>query len=163
MTPKEYKMVWDQYMQSDDPFFVSEHRRSYPNCDEWTDVIEDEADITLFGISAARIGMMAAAKRLREDGYKVNEKHIIWLKPFPVADMAQALSHSEKALLVDNGFPICGAARNLAYELIEKTGKFVKAVACEDHVKCMNSSQQNRTPDAEKIYQEAIKLLTEKQ
>lgn len=159
MTPGEYQQVWERFMQDDRPYFVSEHRRSYTNTEEWPDIITDHADITLYAISDARMEMMTAAKRLREEGYRVNEKHILWLKPFDTDRMAAAMADSRTAMVIDNGFPICGAGRNLAYELAEKTGRFVKAISSEDHVKCFNPAQQNRTPSAERIYQEALALL----
>ncbi len=161
MTPQEYRDVWAAFMRDDIPYFVSEHRRSYKNTEEWSDVINENADITLYAISDARIEMMEAAKKLRADGYVVNEKHIVWLKPFDVKSMAEPLKTSRKALIIDNGFPVCGAARELSYELTEETGRFVKALSSEDKTKCFNPAQQNRTPDSEKIYEEALKILKE--
>lgn len=163
MTPNEYKEVWNDYLRNDIPYFVSEHRRSYTNSDEWENEVFDNADITLYAISDARIEMMEAAKKLRKDGYVVNTKHIMWLKPFNTDDMIKPLSSSRHALLIDNGFPICGAARSLAYEMIEKTGKFVNVLTSEDKVKCFNPANQNKTPNSEIIYLTAKKIIEKRE
>jgi len=160
MTPKEYHDVWNAYLKNDIPWFVSEHRSSYSNEEEWVDEIAvGEADITIYAISDARRGAIEALKVLRNMGVRVNLKHVVWLKPSNTEELKKALKKSRFGLVVDNGFPICGAARNLAYELMERTGKFVKALSSEDSVKCFNPQQQNRTPNCDKIVTETLKLL----
>ncbi|WP_322204112.1 transketolase C-terminal domain-containing protein [Acutalibacter intestini] len=161
MTPGEYREVWDRYQQDDTPYFVSEHRSSYTNEQEWQDEIDgEEADIIIYAISDARREAMAAVKKLQNIGIRVKLKHIVWLKPFDIEDMRKPLEMSRVGMVVDNGFPVCGAARNVAYELMEKTGRFVKALSSEDHVKCFNVPNQNRTPGCDRIVQEALALIS---
>jgi pyruvate/2-oxoglutarate/acetoin dehydrogenase E1 component len=150
-TPGEYLAAWDFFIRNDQPLFVSEHRRTYPNAEEWENEDEEEAKITLYGISDARIEMMLAAELLRGEGLRVNVRHIMFLKPFDVETMKQPLLASRKGLVIDNGFPNCGAARSIAYELAESTGLFVNAFSSADNVKCFNPAQQNKTPSAAAI------------
>jgi len=82
MTPKEYKEIWENYMANNDPMIVSEHRRSYLNMEEMSDVIAKDADITLYAISSTRFEVSKAAEMLKEAGIKCNTIHILWLKPF---------------------------------------------------------------------------------
>lgn len=161
MTPGEYREVWDRYQKDDIPYFVSEHRSSYSNEQEWRDEIsEEEADITIYAISDARREAALAVKKLRKMDMRVKLKHIVWLKPFDIADMQKPLEKSRFGLVVDNGFPVCGTARNVAYELMERTGRPVKALSSGDHVKCFNFQNQNRTPDCDRIVQEALALVS---
>ncbi len=162
MTPKEYNIVWDEFMKNDIPLFVSEHRSSYQNTDEWDDVVTLNPDVTIFAISDARFSAMEAVEKLQVEGIRVSLKHLLWLKPFNVEEMAKALEGSKYGIVIDNGFPICGAARDIAYQLMEKTGVFVKALSSDDHVKCFNEAQQNRTPNSEKIVYEVKKMLSKK-
>lgn len=158
MTPGEYRKTWDDYMKSDIPMFVSEHRSSYTNTDEMPDEIVENADITLFGISDARREILKAADILKAKGLRVSTVHIMKLKPLERDSLIEKMGNCKKGIVVDNGFPVCGAARDIAYELMEGTDNRVKALSCEDKTKCFNPEQQNRTPDAEKIVEEVMRF-----
>lgn len=158
MTPGEYRKTWDDYMKSDIPMFVSEHRSSYKNTDEMPDEIVEDADITLFGISDARREILKAADILKAKGLRVSTVHIMKLKPLERDSLIEKMGNCKKGIVVDNGFPVCGAARDIAYELMEGTDNRVKALSCEDKTKCFNPEQQNRTPDAEKIVEEVMRF-----
>lgn len=159
MTPSEYRRTWDFYMRNDIPMFVSEHRSAYGNYDDWEDDIIEDADITLFGISDARREMVKAGDVLRRLGYKVSIIHIMVLKPLDISILKKKMGTCLRGLVIDNGFPICGAARDIAYLLMEDGGKFVRALACEDKTKCFNTKQQNRTPNADLIVEMAIEII----
>lgn len=159
MTPGEYHETWKDFMNSDIPMFVSEHRSSYGNTKEWTDDLCECADITLFGISNARPAVMEAARLLRQQGIRVSVVHIMKLKPLYPQQLAQKMGKCRLGLVVDNGFPVCGAARNIAYELMENGERRVSALSCEDRTKCFHPSGQNRTPDAETVRMRVLKML----
>ena len=159
LTPGEYRSIWDYFMANDQPLFVSEHRRAYLNTDEYENIVVENPDITLYGISDARMEMVIAIEMLHKKGIKVNSVHILHLKPFDVENMAKPLLQSRKGLVIDNGFPICGAARSIAYELAEYTGHFVHALSIDDAIKCYKTDQQNRTPNADEIYNKVLQIL----
>ena len=160
MTPEDYEEVWQSFMREDVPYFVSEHRNSYANEENWKDEIcEGAADLTIYAVSDARSTAREAVKKLREIGVRVNLVHVLWLKPFDIERMRLPLCRSRAGLVADIGFPTCGAARDLAYQLTERTRIFVKAVSAEDRVKCLHPKAQNGTPDSSRIFDEAVKLL----
>lgn len=161
MTPKEYKETWDAFVNSDIPMFVSEHRSAYKYIDEMPDEIVDEADVTLFGISDARREMMEAAHILITQGINVSIVHIMKLKPLDRELLINKMRHCKYGVVIDNGFPVCGAARDIAYEIMDGTDKRVKALSCEDKTKCFNPEQQNRTPNAQKIVSTVLSFLKE--
>lgn len=160
MTPKEYENVWNDYMEHDDPMFVSEHRLSYTNTEEMPDIVTDKADITLFPISSARFQITEAVEKLNAEGIRSNITHILWLKPFEATDRLTApLRKTRLGLVIDSSFEIAGASRSIAYELEEATGYPVKALGLEDHTKCLCPPLQNKTPDADKIVEKVRTIL----
>ena len=49
MTPSEFKECYDKFMSDDEPYYISEHRKSYENFDELLDVMSsDKPDFTIF-------------------------------------------------------------------------------------------------------------------
>lgn len=153
MTPNEYEAMWTRYMANDDPLLVSEHRRSYRYDGELPDQIDgDEADVTIFAMSAARFEAVEAAKRLREQGLRVNLCNIVWLKPFePTPEQVAALARSRCGLVIDSAYTICGASQAVAYELMLKTGRRVEAVGMEDRSPGATEHLENGTPSADRI------------
>lgn len=152
VTPREYEEVWNFFCDHDSPMYVSEHRRTYSIDYEMKDEIFDNADITLYGISDARLNVIEAAEKLRTDGFVVNVVHINWLKPLQKEKLLFSLKKSKIALIVDSGFEICGTSRSIAYELMIETGKKIYALGLNDKTKCLCKNLDNATPSAEKIY-----------
>ena len=160
MTPGEYHEIWNDFMEHDDPMFVSEHRESYDNREELTDEYHDDADITLYGISSTRFHLKAAAEQLAAEGIKCNIVHIVWLKPFTILERyLKPLNSSKLGLVIDASFEICGAARSIAYDLTDQTGHPVKALALKDQTKCLNEPLQNLAPGSQEIYDKVKQLL----
>jgi pyruvate dehydrogenase E1 component beta subunit len=160
MTPKEYKEVWADFMAHDAPMIVSEHRASFANTEELHDIILDNADITLYPISAARFEAVKAADILSIEGIRCNVVHILWLKPF-VSDerLIGPLQDSRRGLVIDVGHEIAGASQAIAYELTQATGIPVKAHGLYDATKCLCSPLQNRYPNAQGIADVAKKMI----
>jgi pyruvate/2-oxoglutarate/acetoin dehydrogenase E1 component len=152
MTPKEYESIWKYYMDHDDPLLVSEHRRSFPIDYEMPDVIHDDADITLFPISATRLNAIEAAKILEKESIKCNIVHLLWLKPFVVEDrMHKALANSKHGGLVIDGDFENGVVKSLGFDLVQKTGKKVHVLGLEDRSAGIAPQLDNVAPTAEKI------------
>ena len=68
MSPNEFKKVYDDFMNSDDVIYVSEHRKSYDNREELKDIIYEKPDITLFAISITRFEAIETSKKLFKEG-----------------------------------------------------------------------------------------------
>ncbi len=163
MTPKEYEKIWDHYMTHDDPLLVSEHRTSYLNTEEMENVFEKNADITLYGISAARFNILKAVEILRKENIKCNVVHVFWLKPMIIDDqMIEPLMSSGCGLVIDSSYEIAGAQQVLAYELMYRTGKPVKALGMFDRTSGVAPHLENGTPTPERIVETVKKILSEK-
>ena len=161
MTPNEYREVWETYMKNDDPMICSEHRTSYTNAKELNDVIQRDADITLYPISATRFEVNKASEMLERDGIKSNIVHIFWLKPFEITERLIApLRKTKLGLVIDTGHEIAGASQSIAYTLNQATGCRVTALGLYDRTKCLCPPFQNKTPDAQRIYETVKKSLT---
>ena len=82
MTPGEYQYAYDSFMSDDDPYYVSEHRKSYDNAEELENVIYPVADFTIFPISITRLEMKKLVQLAEQEGIKLNIIHQLWIKPF---------------------------------------------------------------------------------
>ena len=54
MSNKEYLKIYKKFMQEDEVFYISEHRRSYENKLEFKNTIKKALDIILMPISVTR-------------------------------------------------------------------------------------------------------------
>lgn len=163
MTSKEYEEAWDVFMKNDDPMIVSEHRISFSNDKEMPDTIIDDADITIFGISAARFNIVKAAEMLAQEGVKCNVVHIMWLKPLILTNrLLGPLKQSKAGIVVDSGFEIAGASQSIAYELMFATGVPVKALGLYDRSACVTPPFENRTPSPDRIVEVVRNMLKRK-
>lgn len=163
MTPKEYEEAWEVFMKNDDPMIVSEHRTSFTNDKEMPDMIVDEADITIFGISAARFNVVEAAEILSRESVGCNVVHINWLKPFELENrMLDPLKQSGIGLVVDSGFENTGASESISYKLMLDSGFPVKALGLYDKSVCASFPHENRTPSPERIADAVRRLLDKK-
>ncbi|MBN2008118.1 hypothetical protein JW960_02095 [candidate division KSB1 bacterium] len=161
MTPGEYRAIWKDYLEHDDPMIVSEHRISYGNTEEINDMYVPDPDITLYAISSTRFEVGKAARLLADDGIRCSIVHLYWLKPFVVDErLSHPLMRSRIGMVIDSGHEICGAAQAIAYALSEATGYRVAALGTEDKTKCLCEPHQNKAPDAQRIYL-AVKQLME--
>lgn len=160
MTPGEYESCWQEFMTHDDPMYVSEHKFSFQNRDELPDRVQPGAAVTLYGIGPPRFAAVEAVQRLAEQGVVCNLVHIARLKPMDIgARELDPLRDSGLGLVIDAGFEICGASRDLAYRLTDASGIPVKALGLMDHIKVLCPPWQNASPDAAGIMQKILKML----
>ncbi len=160
MTPEEYEEAWKVFMENDDPIIVSEHRASFRNTQEMSDVLREDADITLYAISCTRFEVGKAVQMLEADGINCNVIHIVWLKPFVATSrLTDPLNRSKLGLVIDSGYEIAGASQSIAYELNQATGQRTKALGLYDRTKCLCPPLQNKAPDANRIYEVARKWV----
>ncbi len=159
MTPNEYEKIWEHYMTHDDPLLVSEHRTSYLSSMEMPNQIASNADITLYGISASRFNILKAVEMLKKENIKCSVIHVFWLKPMIIDEsMLDPLNDSGCGLVVDSSFEIAGAQQVLAYELMLRSGKPVKALGMFDRTSGVAARLENGTPTPERIV-ETVKMV----
>lgn len=152
MTPGEYRSVWGYFMTHDDPIYVSEHRRSFLLTEEMRSVVHDDSQITVIGISAARLNMLEAASVLEQRGILCDMFHLLWLKPLDITDeVIRSLRKTGTGLVIDSDYEIAGASRSIAYELMHRSGVPVHALGLEDRVCGVAPRLENITPSSQKI------------
>jgi pyruvate/2-oxoglutarate/acetoin dehydrogenase E1 component len=162
MTPGEYQLAYDLYMAGDDPYYVSEHRKSYDNTEEFQDVINDEADFTIFPISITRFEMKKLLELAEQEGIKLNIIHQLWLKPFYIMDnWVPALTNSKYGGLVTDDDYIEGVASSIANQLSVATGKVVRTLGLEPRTAGFYPSVDNLPPTAEQIIEKLKQIKNE--
>ncbi len=158
MTPKEYKEVWNDFMNNDDPMYVSEHRSSFNNSREFRNSYK-KADVTLIPISITRFNVDKTIEILAKENITCNVAHVVWLKPFKKDNILKALSNSKCGVVVDADFEISGASQSIAYSLMYETGAPVKALGLYDRSVGVTPETENPAPDAHSIAEKVRQLL----
>ena len=160
MTPKEYTEVYNQFMLDDDPYYVSEHRKSYDNTEELKDTIHDNSDFVLFPISITRFAAEEAKKELEEMGLKISVIHQLWIKPFSVKkEWIQALENSKIGGMVLDDDYVAGTCTKIAHELMINSRAPVYTMGLEDRTAGFHPDVDNLPPTKEKIIKKVLKLL----
>ncbi len=163
MTPGEWTDAWNTFMREEQPFFCSEHREAFNVTEETEDEICEGAQINLFGISKARQSLSEAKRILQERGIKANIFHIAWLKPFNAQKYIEVLKKTSLGLVTDAGRVICGAPEHIAYELMHVVpGSLVYANGIDDLPKSKNPKFYNEVPNAQRIAEKALSILTDR-
>jgi len=152
MTPNEYQLAYDCYMNDDEPYYVSEHRKSYDNTEELFNIIHNTADFTIFPISITRLEMKKLIQLAENENIKLNVIHQLWLKPFKIdTNWLIALESSKYGGLVTDDDYVEGVASSIANELSVATGKVVHTLGLEPRTAGFHPSVDNLPPTAEKI------------
>ena len=152
MSPSEYKLTYRDFMQGDDVFYVSEHRGSYDNCDDLTDIFYDNPHFVLFPISITRFNAIEASNALIKEGIRVSVSHIFIIKPFAPSSVSidNLASSTYGGCVIDDDYPD-GVAKSLANDLSNLTGRKVGALGLEDRTAGFAKEVDNMPPDLNKI------------
>lgn len=160
ITPGEYRVAWDDFMQGDTPVYVSEYRDTFDNVEEYADDFAPDADINIFAVSVCRMHAQKAKELLARKGIKANVLHIMWLKPFDTDRFVEMLEAVPLGLVVEPGHEICGAAEAIAYDLMLRVkGARVEILGLEDTFKTTNPNCYNSVPSAEMICERIRKIF----
>ena len=152
MTPGEYQRVYDSFMNDDEPYYVSEHRKSYDNTEELENIILPKADFTIFPISITRLEMKKLVELVEKENIHLNIIHQLWIKPFNIpSSWKVALDTSRFGGLVTDDDYVEGTASSIANELSLATGKRVWTLGLEPRTAGFHPSVDNLPPSAEKI------------
>ena len=160
MTPGEYQYAYDSFMSGDDPYYVSEHRKSYDNAEELENVIYPVADFTIFPISITRLEMKKLVQLAEQEGIKLNIIHQLWIKPFIIENSWKiALDNSKYGGLVTDDDYVEGTASSIANELSLATGKRVYTLGLEPRTAGFHPSVDNLPPSAEQILEKLKQII----
>jgi transketolase C-terminal domain/subunit len=152
MTPGEYEYAYDCFMNDDEPYYVSEHRKSYDNTEELENIILPNADFTIFPISITRLEIKKLLELAKQENINLNIIHQLWIKPFTIEDSWKiALDNSEFGGLVTDDDYVEGTASSIANELSLATGKKVHTLGLEPRTAGFHPSVDNLPPSAEKM------------
>jgi pyruvate/2-oxoglutarate/acetoin dehydrogenase E1 component len=122
MSGNEYTKVYDKFMQSDDVYYVSEHRGSYGNTSDLETINYSESDIVILAISITRFNAIEASRILKQDGIKVSVHHLFWIKPLQISDeFITAVRNSKCGFIVLDDDYVDGIANSIAYEIMVQT------------------------------------------
>jgi len=152
MSPLEYKEVYDYYMNNEDPVYISEHRKSYDNKSEFINKVEENPDIVLFPFSITRFETELAREDLNKLGIKSSIFHQLWINPLKIDDsQIENLKQSKYGgIVLDDDYPN-GIAKQIAYELMLKSGKPVRVLCIDEKVAGPQQHNDNLPPSKEKI------------
>ena len=152
MTPKEYLSVYNSFMDEDDPYYVSEHRKSYDNDKELYDQVCTRADFSIFPISITRLEMDKLKLLAIEANININIFHQLWLRPYKVeTNWLEGLKTSKYGGLVTDDDHVEGTASSIANELSVASGKVVRTLGLEPRTAGFHPSVDNLPPTAENI------------
>jgi len=152
MTSGEYQHVYDCFMNEDEPYYISEHRKSYDNAEELKNIILPTADFTIFPISITRLEMKKLVDLAKQENISLNIIHQLWIKPFIVEDSWKiALDNSKFGGVVTDDDYVEGTASSIANELSLATGKRVWTLGLEPRSAGFHPSVDNLPPSAEQI------------
>ena len=152
MTPGEYEYAYECFMNEDEPYYVSEHRKSYDNVEELENIILPTADFTIFPISITRLEMKKLVDLAKQENISLNIIHQLWIKPFIVEDNWKiALDNSKFGGLVTDDDYVEGTASSIANELSLATGKRVWTLGIEPRTAGFHPTVDNLPPSAEQI------------
>ena len=136
----------------DEPYYVSEHRKSYDNTEELENIILPKADFTIFPISITRLEMKKLVELAKQENIHLNIIHQLWIKPFVIEDNWKiALDNSRFGGLVTDDDYVEGTASSIANELSLASGKRVWTLGLEPRTAGFHPSVDNLPPTAEKI------------
>lgn len=160
MTPLEYKEAYDYYINNDETVYISEHRKSYDNKSEFSNITEENPDVVLFPFSITRFESELARQELSNQGIKTSIFHQVWINPLKIDDyQIENLKKSKYGgIVLDDDYPN-GIAKQIAYELMLKSGKPVYVLCIEEKVAGFQPHNDNLPPSKEKIISFVKKLL----
>lgn len=163
MTPNEYKKIYSSYMKDDDVYYVSEHRGSFQNKNEFKDDITGKKDLILIAISITRFQAIEAKKLLEKQGYKIGIIHILWIKPLKISKKGYEAIKSSKSggLLLDDDYAD-GISNSIANKINLKVNKRIETMGLKDKTAGAHKKVDNLPPSVNEIIKKVKRIISEK-
>ena len=160
MTPDEYKMAYDSYMNDDEPYYISEHRKSYDNTEEFENIIRSECDLTIFPISITRFEMKRLLELAEMENIRLNVIHVVWLKPFTIHDewIESVVNSKYGGLVTDDDFEE-GVASSLANQINIKSDKKIHTLGLKPITAGFYPEVDSLPPNSEEILHKIKKII----
>jgi len=152
MTSNEYLKIYNDFMNNDSVYYVSEHRRAFPFVGELRDELYKSPDFTLVGISCTRFDIIKAAEILRGLGYSIGVVHIYEVKPLVISKEAvDMIANSSKGFMVLDDDYVDGIAKSISFNISSATGVHGKVLGLEERSAGFARHLDNLPPSPEKI------------
>lgn len=152
MTPMEWREAWRRYWQSDDPWFFSEHRKSFGLSSEMPSIRSSRPSLTVIALSGVRIDAQAAVERLRDAGISIDLFHQVWIEPRQWPEgLHESLGISGRGLVLDSDFSQYGVSQALAHDLMLETGARVEAAGLERRSAGFSQLSDNVPPGVDEL------------
>lgn len=160
MTPKEYEMAYEEFMEKDDVYYISEHRGSFNNSEELPDIIYEDSDLILFPISITRFAAQQTSKILSERGLKISVIHQVKIKPFYVKEEWIKLLLNSKfgGIVLDDDY-VDGISRCLAHEIMFKSKKNIDVMGLNPRTAGFHPKVDNLPPSVERIIDKVYSII----
>ena len=160
MTPNEYQYAFDEFIANDDVYYISEHRLSYDNEEEFDDIIHEKSDFVLFPISITRFEAEKARLILKQRGLNVSIIHQLWIKPFILKkEWLRCLNNSKfGGLVLDDDYEQ-GVASSIAQRMMIQSNKKVYTLGLKHRTAGFHSKVDNLPPNSQDIINFIEKLL----
>jgi len=157
ITSGEYQSCWNDFMANDDPAICFEHRDTFNNTSEYPDIIRNDAEITIIGISLARMNILSALSLhpIKTDMFK-----IIFLDSDVLnQDIIDSLKKTRRGLIVDTGYEKCSISRDFAYRYMIETGAKIDVLGIKQKSVGCKIGSENLTPSVEEILDRINRIL----
>jgi len=161
ITPNEYKETWQRFMDDDDPYYVSEHRKSFDIDDDLPrPMFFVYSDITLVSISITRLAAREAQKLLYEYGIKANVIDLLLLKPLGLtADNYKMIKRSRFGGLVLDTDYANGVAKPIANDISTATKKIIHVLALKEKAAGFSPRLDNLPPNKDEIVNKVRRIV----
>lgn len=152
MSPLEYKEIYNYYLNNNESVYISEHRKSYDNKNEFSNVAEKNPDVVLFPFSITRFESELARVELKNQGINVSIFHQLWINPLKISEtQIENLKKSKHGgIVLDDDYPN-GIAKQVAYELMLRSGKPVRVLCVDEKTAGFQPHNDNLPPSKDKI------------
>lgn len=161
MDGKEWREVFQWWLEHDDPIYVSESRRSFLLESAPPNHTRTDAKVVLIAIGASRLTADEAAQRLQANGVSVATFGILWIKPLIIPGWVRAAIRSAQAtIVIDSDFEQCSVGMSVAYHLQHETGRIVDVLGLDERSAGFSKETDNTTPSPEKIFKKVYEILT---
>ena len=139
-------------MSGDETVYVSEHRKSYENSEQSEDIVFNNPDFVLFPFSITRFNSIEASKKLLEKKIKASVFNQVWINPLKIEkEQINNLKNSKYGgVVLDDDYPN-GIAKQIAHELMLKTGKKVYVLCIKEKTAGFQPHNDNVSPSVEEI------------
>lgn len=154
MTPSEYREAYEAFMNDDEPYYISEHRKSYDVVEDLEDYNEhSNPDFTIFPISITRLEMKKLLELCNENDIKINIFNIHWIKPLKYSESSiESLKNSKYGGLVLDDDYADGCQSSIANHFSILSNKIVRNMGLDDKTAGFYKSVDNLPPTADKIF-----------